>query len=146
MFVWVVSLAVVIPFALHVDCLGLSHTTTVDYATIPETGDSLLGQEDENGACFCVFTVSQSEVVQMFGSSLVAYSLIPVMAIGKISLKGRPFLDETPDIKENTSSRRLGNNGPFLKYIPNVYSVYQYYLFPITIFGWPLITVPRYFE
>jgi hypothetical protein len=125
MFVWAVSLAVVIPFALHVDCLGLSHTTTVDYATIPETVDSLLGQEDENGACFCVFTVSQSEVVQMFGSSLVAYSLIPVMAIGRIILKGRPFLDETPDIKENTSSRRLGNNGPFsqILYIPNVYSV-----------------------
>jgi hypothetical protein len=72
-----------------------------------------------------VFTVSQSEVVQMFGSSLVVYSLIPVMAIGRISLKGRPFLDETPDIKENTSSRRLGNNGPFsqILYIPNVYSV-----------------------
>lgn len=112
MLVWAVSLAVVIPFGLHVDCLGLSHTTTVDYAMIPETTvDSLLIEEnEENGACFCVFTVSQSEVVQMFGSSLVAYSLIPVMAIGRISLRSRSFVDEAPDIKENTSPRRLGND------------------------------------
>lgn len=109
--VWAVSLVVVIPFALHVDCLGQSHTTTtVDYATIPETAHgSLLDDDDNDGACSCVFTVSQSEVVQMFGSSLVAYSLISVMAIGMIGLKSRPFSDEAPHIKVNTSSRRLGS-------------------------------------
>jgi hypothetical protein len=45
----------------------------------------------------------------MFGSSLVAYSLISVMAIGMIGLKSRPFSDEAPHIKVNTSSRRLGS-------------------------------------
>uniref|UniRef100_A0A0P6EXH5 Uncharacterized protein n=1 Tax=Daphnia magna TaxID=35525 RepID=A0A0P6EXH5_9CRUS len=98
--VWTLSLSAVIPFALHVDCLGLAQTSG-DYPTTPE------GTE-ENDPCFCVFTVSQSEVVRMFGSSLLAFSLLPVIAIAMISLKTGTYEGQSPDMdKWNTSPRRL---------------------------------------
>ncbi|XP_057374116.1 bombesin receptor subtype-3-like [Daphnia carinata] len=103
--VWILSLCVVIPFALHVDCLGLFQTSG-DYPTTPEAEPSL--RKEEDGLCVCVFTVGQSEVVRMFGSSLLAFSLLPVIAIALISLKTRTYETQPSDMdKRNTSPRRL---------------------------------------
>lgn len=99
MLVWIISLIVAIPFALHVDCLS-----TFDY-----TSDHKMEKLPMDGACSCVFTVSQSEVANMFGSSLVVLSLVLVVAIAGITCRKRQSPEEeTADLKQNTSPKTLG--------------------------------------
>ncbi|KAI9557028.1 hypothetical protein GHT06_016824 [Daphnia sinensis] len=104
--VWTLSLSVVIPFVLHVDCLGLSQTSG-EYPITPEAAPSSRA-EVEDDPCFCVFTVNRTEVVRMFGTSLLAFSLLPVVAIAMISLKTRTYEGQSSDMdKCNTSPTRL---------------------------------------
>lgn len=97
--IWAISLAIAVPFAVNVDCLP---HTSLDYTpTVAEMMES-------SDACLCMLTVSQPEVVRMFGSSLVAFSLIPAMAIGRICFKSCSTDDQSSDLKRNTSTRTIG--------------------------------------
>lgn len=103
--VWAISVAISIPFAVYNDCVGL-----VDY--LPETLVS--DQQQQDGACICMLTVGQDKVVQMFGSSLVAFSVIPILAMARVGWKNRSATtddDQTAvNLKRNTSSKTLGTS------------------------------------
>lgn len=101
--IWVISLAISIPFGVYSDCLGL-----LDIGFLPET---LADPQQQDGACICVLTFGQTVAVQMFGSSLVAFLVIPVLAILKVGWKSRCVTtedDQTGNLIRNTSSKTLG--------------------------------------
>lgn len=104
--VWVVSLAVAVPFAVHVDCHNLSEPP-LDYSSTPEEN----GSSPDDHTCSCVLTVNQTEVVLMFGSSLIAFTIIPVLTLGQYVWKSRRSANGqqvSADSHRTTCSKTLG--------------------------------------
>lgn len=98
--VWLVSLAAAVPFAVHVDCHNLSDTETTS---------------SDDDTCSCVLTVNQTEVVLLFGSSLIVLTILPVSALGHYVWKrsrssggSGPTSDSQLSSQRSTSSRTLG--------------------------------------